>query len=79
VLIAGVMTSHDHENGMLLGRNTAYLITMDDVHICHLGDPRRLARALEMLTGADVPLIPVGGRTHRRRRAWRWSRRSRRG
>jgi L-ascorbate metabolism protein UlaG (beta-lactamase superfamily) len=64
VLIAGVMTSHDREKGKVLGRNTAYLITMDDVHICHLGDLGDTldARTLETLTGADVLLIPVGGR-----------------
>ena len=64
VLIAGVMTSHDREKGKVLGRNTAYLITMDDVHICHLGDLGDTLdeRALEVLTGADVLLIPVGGR-----------------
>ena len=38
ILITGVATWHDGERGAVHGRNTAYLITMDDVHICHLGD-----------------------------------------
>jgi len=63
VLITGVRTYHDRERGKLLGRNTAYLITMDDVHICHLGDlgDKLDERAIEELSGADVLLVPVGG------------------
>jgi len=63
VLIAGVKTYHDREHGALRGRNTAYLITMDDVHICHLGDlgDRLDEKALEELSNADVLLVPVGG------------------
>ncbi len=64
VLIAGVKTYHDREQGKLLGRNTAYLITMDDIHVCHLGDlaDRLDEKALEELSNADVLLVPVGGR-----------------
>lgn len=63
VLITGVQTYHDRERGKLLGRNTAYLITMDDVQICHLGDLGDTLddRAQEALNGADVLLVPVGG------------------
>lgn len=64
VLIAGVQTYHDTERGKLLGRNTAYLLTVDDIHICHLGDLGAPLGddAVEVLNGADVLLIPVGGR-----------------
>ncbi|MBF6590052.1 MAG: MBL fold metallo-hydrolase [Ktedonobacterales bacterium] len=63
VLITGVQTYHDQERGAKLGRNTAYLITIDDLHICHLGDVGAPLdeRAQEALSGADVLLIPVGG------------------
>jgi len=63
VLITGVQTYHDAEHGKRLGRNTAYLITMDDVQICHLGDLGDALddRAQEALNGADVLLVPVGG------------------
>ncbi len=63
VLITGVRTFHDRERGKLRGRNTAYLITMDDVHICHLGDlgDRLDEKALGELAHADVLLVPVGG------------------
>jgi L-ascorbate metabolism protein UlaG (beta-lactamase superfamily) len=64
VLITGVQTYHDLEHGKVRGRNTAYLITMDDIHICHLGDlgDRLDEKALEALSNADVLLVPVGGR-----------------
>lgn len=63
ILISGVQTYHDRERGKLLGRNTAYLITMDDVQFCHLGDLGDTLddRAQEALSGADVLLVPVGG------------------
>ncbi|HEX8037447.1 MAG TPA: MBL fold metallo-hydrolase [Ktedonobacterales bacterium] len=63
ILITGVQTYHDRERGKRLGRNTAYLITMDDVQICHLGDLGDLLddRSQEALNGADVLLVPVGG------------------
>jgi L-ascorbate metabolism protein UlaG (beta-lactamase superfamily) len=63
ILITGVQTFHDEEKGRRLGRNTAYLITMDDVQICHLGDLGTPLddSAQEALAGADVLLVPVGG------------------
>lgn len=63
VLISGVQTYHDRERGNLLGRNTAYLITIDDIHIAHLGDLGDMLdnRAQEALESCDVLLIPVGG------------------
>lgn len=63
ILITGVQTFHDQERGALLGRNTAYLITMDDVRFCHLGDLGAPLddRAQEALNGADVLFVPVGG------------------
>ncbi len=62
-LISGVQTYHDSERGNRLGRNTAYLITLDDIHICHLGDlgDKLDSHAQEALDGCDVLLIPVGG------------------
>ena len=62
-LISGVQTYHDDERGKRLGRNTVYLITLDDIHICHLGDLGETLdnRAQEALDGCDVLLVPVGG------------------
>ncbi|HET9921922.1 MAG TPA: MBL fold metallo-hydrolase [Ktedonobacteraceae bacterium] len=63
VLITGVASYHDSKRGQELGRNTIYVIHMDDVVICHLGDlGHTLQEAqLEEVADADVLLIPIGG------------------
>ena len=38
VTVIGVPTFHDPEKGAKQGRNTVYLIEIDDVRVCHLGD-----------------------------------------
>ncbi|TMB93692.1 MAG: MBL fold metallo-hydrolase [Chloroflexi bacterium] len=65
VAVVGVPTYHDPEKGAKHGRNTVYVIEIDDVRICHLGD---LGHSLddsvaEPLSSADVLLVPVGGRS----------------
>jgi L-ascorbate metabolism protein UlaG (beta-lactamase superfamily) len=64
-LIEGVATYRDKQRGKERGKNTAFLIHLDDVSICHLG---ALAHTLsssqiEALKDADVLLVPVGGGT----------------
>jgi L-ascorbate metabolism protein UlaG (beta-lactamase superfamily) len=63
VSVIGVPTYHDAEKGARLGRNTVYLIEIDDVRVCHLGD---LGHKLddveaEAVASPDVLLVPVGG------------------
>jgi len=65
VSVLGFATFHDTEKGAKRGRNTVYLIEIDDVRVCHLGD---LGHALddedaEKVSSVDVLLVPVGGRT----------------
>jgi L-ascorbate metabolism protein UlaG (beta-lactamase superfamily) len=65
VSVIGVPSYHDAEKGATHGRNTIYLIEIDDVRVCHLGD---LGNALddaeaEAISAPDVLLVPVGGRT----------------
>jgi len=65
VSVIGVPTYHDAEKGAKHGRNTVYLIEIDDIRVCHLGD---LGHSLddaeaETLSSADVLLVPVGGRS----------------
>ena len=65
VSVIGFPTFHDSEKGAKRGRNTVYLIEIDDVRICHLGDlghPLDDADA-EIVASADVVLVPVGSRT----------------
>jgi L-ascorbate metabolism protein UlaG (beta-lactamase superfamily) len=63
VLITGVAAYHDNERGKQCGRNTIYVIHMDDIVICHLGDLGHTLQAeqLEEVADADVLLIPVSG------------------
>jgi len=65
VSVIGVPTYHDSEKGKKEGRNTVYLIEIDDVRVCHLGD---LGHKLEdteaeAIASPDVLLVPVGGHT----------------
>jgi L-ascorbate metabolism protein UlaG (beta-lactamase superfamily) len=63
VLITGVPSYHDNERGKVLGRNTIYVIHMDDIVICHLGDLGHTLQEdqLEEVADADVLLIPISG------------------
>jgi L-ascorbate metabolism protein UlaG (beta-lactamase superfamily) len=63
VLITGVASYHDNKRGQELGRNTIYIIHMDDLVVCHLGDLGHILQEeqLEEVADADVLLIPIGG------------------
>lgn len=63
VLIIGMTTYHDEESGAKRGKNTVYIIRIDEVTICHLGDLGDLltSQQAEELGNVDVLLIPVGG------------------
>jgi len=65
VLITGIRTYHDKQKGAQLGKNTAYVIEMEDLRFCHLGDLGHLPtpEQIEELSGVDVLLAPVGGYT----------------
>ena len=62
-LIIGIPTLHDADGGRIRGKNTVYLMEVDGIAICHLGD---LGHALteeqvEEIDDVDVLLLPVGG------------------
>ena len=63
VLIDGVSTFHDSSQGSERGRNTAYVIEVEDLRICHLGDLGHVptAEQSEAMGEIDVLLAPVGG------------------
>jgi L-ascorbate metabolism protein UlaG (beta-lactamase superfamily) len=63
VLIVGFKTYHDTEKGEKRGKNTVYIIHMDELSICHLGDLGHSLTSdqLEELEDVDVLFIPVGG------------------
>jgi len=61
--VFGIPSFHDNVHGAERGLNTIFLIIMDDVRICHLGDlgHELTAGQLEEIGVADVLLCPVGG------------------
>ena len=63
VLIIGIATFHDADRGGKRGKNTVYLMEVDEVSICHLGDLGHVltAEQVEELGNVDVLLLPVGG------------------
>jgi len=65
IAITGVQTYHDAKRGAERGRNTAYVIEIDEVKICHLGDLGHVPTVAqaEQLNDCSVLLVPVGGRT----------------
>ena len=63
VLIIGIATFHDADVGRERGKNTIYLMEVDEISICHLGDLGHVltAEQVEELDNVDVLLLPVGG------------------
>lgn len=61
--ITGIATWHDAVQGQKLGRNTVYLLEMDSITLCHLGDLGHLpsSELIEDLGDIDVLFLPVGG------------------
>jgi L-ascorbate metabolism protein UlaG (beta-lactamase superfamily) len=63
VSIEGIKTYHDETKGKDRGRNIVYMIEIDGIRVCHLGD---LGHALSdeeiaAIGKVDVLLAPVGG------------------
>ena len=65
VFVTGIRTYHDEAKGAERGRNTAYLLELEDVIVLHLGDlGHTLTEAhLEEMSSADIVIVPVGGGT----------------
>lgn len=59
----GLGNFHDQDDGNTRGRNTSYLVQMEEMKLCHLGDLGHLPSAgqVQELSGLDVLMIPVGG------------------
>lgn len=64
VAVEGVESFHDDSKGADRVKNIIYRIDMDDITIVHLGDLGQVLepKQLESLVGADILLIPVGGK-----------------
>ncbi|HEV2106756.1 MAG TPA: MBL fold metallo-hydrolase [Thermomicrobiales bacterium] len=65
VFITGIRTYHDAVRGAERGYNTVYIMEVEGMVICHLGDlghPMTDDQA-EAMTNVDVLLVPAGGGT----------------
>jgi hypothetical protein len=63
VLMAGVRTFRDDHHGVERGRNVAFVVELDGVHVIHLGDIGHLLTEdkLTEIGPVDVACISVGG------------------
>ena len=63
VFLLGLSTFHDSEQGKMRGGNISYLIEIDEVTLCHLGDLGHSPspRQMEELSGTEILFLPVGG------------------
>jgi L-ascorbate metabolism protein UlaG (beta-lactamase superfamily) len=63
VFITGIPSFHDASNGAERGKNTVYLLEIDGVILCHLGDigHKPSSEMEEELGEIGVLFIPVGG------------------
>ena len=64
IAIQGIPSFHDEEEGKKRGANTIYLIEMEEMKVCHLGDfgQKELTEdQLEQIGDIDVLMVPVGG------------------
>lgn len=60
--ITGITTFHDNQEGRIRGKNTIYVIEIDGINLCHLGDlGQQLSPQLIGELGAiDILFLPVG-------------------
>jgi len=64
VNIKGIFSYHDNQEGKERGTNTIYVIEIEGIKICHLGDlgQKKLTdEQLEEVNEVDILMIPVGG------------------
>lgn len=63
VFINGIRTFHDAEGGRARGQNNVFLVEIDGVRVCHLGDLGHIPSPaqIEEISVVDVLLVPVGG------------------
>jgi L-ascorbate metabolism protein UlaG (beta-lactamase superfamily) len=64
IFVTGIRTHQDEAGGKVRGHNTTYLIEMDGMVICHLGDlghPLSEEHA-EAMTDVDILLVPAGSK-----------------
>jgi len=60
--VTGIASFHDNQKGEVRGKNTIYIIEMDGITLCHLGDLGHPldSHLVEELGDIDVLFLPVG-------------------
>lgn len=63
VITQAIASYHDDRNGALRGSSIVRVFYIDDLKVVHMGDQGCMPgeAALDMITDADVMMIPVGG------------------
>lgn len=63
VSIFALPSFHDNKQGTENGKNLIFVINMDEIRLCHLGDQGTALtdKQLEEINGVDVLFVPVGG------------------
>lgn len=63
VSFIGIGSFHDDQKGSLRGKNTIYVIEIEKLRLCHLGDlGHELSESqIEEIGDIDILMIPVGG------------------
>ena len=63
--VTGISTYHDARKGEDHGPNIVFIMEMEEIKICHLGDLGHTptAEQAEEMTGVDILFVPIGGNT----------------
>ena len=63
ISIKGIPTFHDPSKGSERGENTIFVLTVDEMKVCHLGDLGHILSEKELheIGSVDILMIPVGG------------------
>jgi L-ascorbate metabolism protein UlaG (beta-lactamase superfamily) len=63
--LTGIATYHDAKKGEDHGGNIVFIMEMEGIKVCHLGDLGHTptAEQAEEMTGVDILFVPVGGNT----------------
>ena len=61
--IIGIQSTHETKSGEGKGANTIFVIDIEDIRVCHLGDQGKLLtnEQLEQIHNVDILFVPIGG------------------
>ncbi len=64
ISIYNIKTYHDDKQGSLRGDNLVFVMTIDEIRVCHLGDigEKVSQKITKAVFPVDILLIPVGGK-----------------